>query len=58
MTIKIQHTKTYVTAKTPSTKQKHTEWKKIFAKGMTDKRLTSNIYKQFIQLNIKKLQKT
>ena len=35
-------------------KRQHTEWEKIFANDMTDKGLISNIYKQFIQLNIKK----
>ena len=29
-------------------------WEKIFTNGMMDKRLTYNIYKQLIQLNIKK----
>ena len=35
-------------------KRQRTEWEKIFANDMTDKGLISNIYKQFIQLNIKK----
>ena len=35
-------------------KRQPTEWEKIFANDMTDKGLISNIYKQFIQLNIKK----
>ena len=30
------------------------EWEKIFANGMIDKGLISNIYKQFIKLNIRK----
>ena len=30
------------------------EWKKIFANDMTDMELISKIYKQLIQLNIKK----
>ena len=30
------------------------EWEKIFENDMTDKRLVSKIYKQLIQLNIKK----
>ena len=30
------------------------EWEKIFENDMTDKRLGSKIYKQLIQLNIKK----
>ena len=35
-------------------KRQPTEWEKMFANDMTDKRLISNIYKQLIQLNIKK----
>ena len=35
-------------------KRKPTEWEKIFANDMTDKGLISNIYKQYIQLNVKK----
>ena len=31
-----------------------TEWEKIFANNMTDKRLIFNIHKQLIQFNIKK----
>ena len=31
-----------------------TKWEKIFANDMTKQGLISNIYKQFIQLNIKK----
>ena len=34
-------------------KRQPTEWEKIFANDMTDKGLIPNIYKQFIQLNIK-----
>ena len=30
------------------------EWKKIFASGMNDKGLILKIYKQIVQLNIKK----
>ena len=30
------------------------EWEKIFANHISDKRLISNIHKEFIQLNIKK----
>ena len=36
------------------TKRQPTEWEKISASDMTNKGLTSNIYKQLIQLNIKK----
>ena len=35
-------------------KRQPTEWEKIFANNMTDKVLISKIYKQLIQLNIKK----
>ena len=35
-------------------KRQPTEWEKIFANDMNDKRLMFNIYKQFIPLNIKK----
>ena len=30
-----------------------TEWEKIFANDVTDEGVISNMYKQFIQLNIK-----
>ena len=39
---------------TDKTKKTPTEWEKIFANDMTNKGLISNIYKQPIQLNIKK----
>ena len=35
-------------------KRQHTEWEKVFANDMTDKELIFNIYKQLIQLNIKR----
>ena len=35
-------------------KRQPTEWEKIFANETTDKRLISKIYKQVIELNIKK----
>ena len=48
--------KTFCTAKETieKTKRQPSEWEKIFANEATDKGLISKIYKQFIQLNIKK----
>ena len=39
------------------TKQQPTDWEKIFANDVTDKRLVSKIYKQTIQLNEEKKKK-
>ena len=46
----------FITAKENinNTKRKPTEWDKIFANGMTYNSLLYNIYKQLIQLTIKK----
>ena len=48
--------KRFCTAKETIKKMKRqsSEWEKIFAKEATDKGLISKIYKQFMQLNIKK----
>ena len=48
--------KSFCTAKETIKKMKRqpSEWEKIFANEATDKRLMSKIYKQFMQLNIKK----
>ena len=48
--------KTFFTAKETinKTKRQPSEWEKIFANEATDKGLTSKIYKQLMQLNIKK----
>ena len=48
--------KNFCTAKETinKTKRQPSEWEKIFANEATDNGLISNIYKQFMQLNIKK----
>ena len=44
----------YATKETLNKMNKSTEWEKIFANDISDKELISNIYKELIQLNIKK----
>ena len=48
--------KSFCTAKETmnETKRQPSEWEKIFAKKATDKGLISKIYKQLMQLDIKK----
>ena len=48
--------KSFCTAKETinENKRQPTEWEKIFANNMTDKELISTIYKQLIQLSIRK----
>ena len=52
--------KSFCTAKEPlnHTKRQQSEWEKIFANEATDKGLISKIYKQVMQLNIKKKKKS
>ena len=48
--------KSFCTAKEAinKTKRQPSEWEKLFANKATDKLLTSKIYKQLMQLNVKK----
>ena len=52
--------KSFCTAKEniKKTKRQPSEWEKLFTNEATDKGLTSKIYKQLMQLNIKKRQIT
>ena len=52
-------TKSSCTAKETINKMKRqpTEWERIFAKNIPNKRLISKIYKELIELNIKNKQK-
>ena len=44
--------KSFCTAKKTINKIEPTDWEKIFANNVTDKGLVSEIYKQFMRLNI------
>ena len=60
ITKKLHIIKSFCTAKETINKAKRqlTEWEKIFANDKTKERLISEIYKQHLQLNIKKKQTT
>ena len=53
---KLMKLKSFCTAKETinKTKRQPSKWEKIFANEATDKGLISKVYKQLIQLNIKK----
>ena len=52
----LMNLKSFCTAKETVNKMKRqpSEWEKIFANELTDKGLISKIYKQLMQINIKK----
>ena len=43
---------------TDKTKRQPTEWEKLFAKYVTNKRSISKVYEQLLQLNIEKTKKS
>ena len=52
--MELHQTKKFFTAKkTIKTKRQPTEWEKIFANYISNKRLISKIYKELIKLNIR-----
>ena len=56
----LMNLKSFFTAKETinKTKRQPSEWEKIFANEATDNGLISKIYKQLMQLNMKKTKKT